>query len=179
MDKFKKLDELWQEAEDADDRLLADTINEVIKFRAEYGCDSHKEQLKETLGNIYEKSTAYTNLVIIAGYASAFTIWQLTKHHMTLDQSMIVGSLLVLSVSLFVAFEVYKMISNTFHLDKLGMIVTKYFDNSELQEAWSIAINANKTRSLRVWKYFLVPTVISAVLAAIFILWIFLENIVR
>ncbi len=58
---------------------------------------------------LYDKSIAYTNLIIIAGYASFFGMWAFTKQYLSPKQ--VLWSALIMSVSIvtFVFFEVIKM----------------------------------------------------------------------
>lgn len=61
------------------------------------------------LSAAYEKAIAYTNLIVLAGYASFFGLWQLTKADITKSQSMWAALCILLSALVFVIFEVTKM----------------------------------------------------------------------
>ncbi|MES9949359.1 MAG: hypothetical protein ABW118_10400 [Candidatus Thiodiazotropha sp.] len=177
MDKLGNLRDALKQAERDKDLALVETIREVIHIKAEYACDSQKQVLKEALSQIYALSSGYTNLVIVGGYASAFAVWQLTKQHMDINQTMIIGTLLVISVILFMGFEVYKMISNTLFLRRLDRILDSDIDDEDRLVAWGIASSENKIKTYRLWIYFLVPTLISAFSAGLYMLWIYINNI--
>lgn len=57
-----------------------------------------------------EKGSAYTNLLIVAGYASFFAIMPLAGNLITKDQRRASLLLLVVSLCAFVGFEVFKML---------------------------------------------------------------------
>lgn len=59
----------------------------------------------------FEKSTAYTNLMLLRGYAGFFGLWQLAKKFLSKQQVVLWATLLVLiSLGSFIVFEVAKMI---------------------------------------------------------------------
>ena len=60
------------------------------------------------IADSYEKAAAYTNLVIVAGYAGMFALWQFTKDHLSRDQTIGVAILLLVSIAIFVLYEMYK-----------------------------------------------------------------------
>ncbi|EJC6960356.1 hypothetical protein MX910_004386 [Vibrio vulnificus] len=60
----------------------------------------------------YDKMAAYTNLVVVAGYATFFGLWNLTKDILSPDQKLWSALLIAISASVFVIFEVTK---NYFH----------------------------------------------------------------
>ena len=58
---------------------------------------------------MHEKSKAYTNLIMIAGYASFFGIWSLTKDHLSAKEELWSALLMSISILTFVLFEVFIM----------------------------------------------------------------------
>ncbi|MCP8939385.1 hypothetical protein NK718_12745 [Alsobacter sp. SYSU M60028] len=66
----------------------------------------------EILSKTYDRAAAYTNVVLIGGYAAAFTIWSNTKMFLPKSATLWTGGLLLLSLSAFVFFEVIKMVLN-------------------------------------------------------------------
>jgi len=60
------------------------------------------------ISGVYEKANAYTNLITVAGYAGFFALWQLTKENLTRTQSLVSALLMVVSITIFVIFEIYK-----------------------------------------------------------------------
>src|SRR5258706_2297278 len=78
--------------------------------------DPQDEQIKEVRRILaenqtraFDKEAAYANLILIAGYAGAFTIWNFTRAQMTPKGIATVALLLAASLTVFVFFEIYKM----------------------------------------------------------------------
>jgi hypothetical protein len=61
----------------------------------------------------YDKAVTYTNVIIIGGYASFFGLWSLSKPYLSAVQARWAALIMLLSVSTFVFFEVYKMMVTT------------------------------------------------------------------
>jgi hypothetical protein len=57
----------------------------------------------------FDKSAAYTNLILLAAYAGFFGLWQLTKEYLTASLALWSALLMLISVVTFVFFEVVKM----------------------------------------------------------------------
>src|SRR5207237_2098179 len=60
------------------------------------------------IAGAYEKAVAYTNLIIVAGYAGLFALWQITKDNLSRRQVLISAFLIISSITIFVLFEIYK-----------------------------------------------------------------------
>ena len=60
-------------------------------------------------GSLYDKSSTYTNLVMAAGYAGVFALWSLVREHLLRTEALMVAALLLVSLSAFVFFEIYKI----------------------------------------------------------------------
>lgn len=58
----------------------------------------------------YDKAAAYTTVIVFGGYAGIFGIWQLTKEYLSKQQALWAALLILISLTAFVLFEVYKMI---------------------------------------------------------------------
>ncbi len=60
------------------------------------------------IAGAYEKANAYTNLIILAGYAGLFALWQFTKENLSRTQVIVSALLTLTSITIFVLFEIYK-----------------------------------------------------------------------
>jgi len=105
------------------DKKLADTIDSAIRQQNISGQISSFQQHKEILALVYQKSSAYANLIIIGGYAGMFAIWQFTKTYLNETIVIITALLITTSIILFAGFEVYKMISTAFFMKRLNRIL--------------------------------------------------------
>lgn len=56
----------------------------------------------------YEKASAYANLLIVAGYAGFFALWQMTKDYLGRKQTLLSALLMLVSLIVFIVFEIYK-----------------------------------------------------------------------
>lgn len=54
-------------------------------------------------------AAAYTNLIMLGGYAGYFGLWQLTREHLSKTQALWVALLILISLLTFIAFEVIKI----------------------------------------------------------------------
>ena len=98
LEKWKKLDEQTKY-----DRILNKYLRMLLKIT------SHQ----------YDATVKYTNLVIVAGYASFFTIWNGTRAEgFSSIPHLLSATLMGVSVTFFVFFEVYKMQWMTAVIDK-------------------------------------------------------------
>lgn len=91
-------DELFkalQEANEREQKRLAEAAIET--------------QIK-VMSAVFDKSAAYTNLMILAAYAGFFGLWQLTKDYLTKQFALWSALLMLASVVMFVLFEVIKMV---------------------------------------------------------------------
>jgi len=61
----------------------------------------------------YDKAVTYTNVIVIGGYASFFGLWSLSKPYLSAFQARWAAPIMLLSVTTFVLFEVYKMTVTT------------------------------------------------------------------
>lgn len=58
---------------------------------------------------VFERSASYNNVILVAGYAGAFTIWSFTRPQLTDKANIAVALSLLVSLSAFIVFEVVKM----------------------------------------------------------------------
>ncbi|MCU7827986.1 MAG: hypothetical protein KZQ85_02860 [Candidatus Thiodiazotropha sp. (ex Myrtea sp. 'scaly one' KF741663)] len=159
------------------DEKLAKSIQELTFHMNRFGHASALQERKEILSHVYQKAAGYTNLVMIGGYASAFAIWQLTKEHLSTEQSMVVGFMIITSVILFAGFEVFKMISHAFFFRRLNRVLEKEVPEHEHTAAWKSAWDEHQASESRMWALFLTPTVFTGFGTGFYLLWVFATNL--
>jgi hypothetical protein len=136
------------------------------------------EKQKEIVLTAYEQAKSYSNIVMMGGYAGLFAIWSFTKEQLVKWQVIAVGLLALLSVLLFVLFEIYGMwlrSVQTFtllkQLAKAGQM-NKFPDDYGKQER-------ERAESLsRIWPFFFFGALISGLAAAAILLWAFVQKLV-
>jgi hypothetical protein len=155
---------------------LAKELEAAVIAQQQGGHAARFEQQKAMLAEMYTQSLNYTNVIILAGYAGLFAIWQLTKGNLPRLLELLIASSLTASVTLFAGYETYKMIRNAIHLNHLARALD--IVNPELRtEAWLAGLIRGHAKEARVWWYFLVPAAVTGVAAAMMLLVGFLLSL--
>lgn len=94
--------------------MQPENFAELLRQSAEANAKRQAAEAIETqvkvLSALFDKSAAYTNLMILAGYAGYFGLWQLTKEFLTKQYALWSALLILCSLVTFVFFEVVKML---------------------------------------------------------------------
>ena len=120
----------------------------------------------------YEKAMAYTNLIIVAGYAGFFALWQITKDFLSRNQVLSSALLMLISVVLFVVFEIYKAYYSSRRLLDIGTILNDPENQSSLAtlvseiEKHNLDEQKRYVRFGRIWHVVFILTVLSGLSAA-------------
>jgi hypothetical protein len=77
------------------------------------------EAIVKIPAGLYEKAVAYTNVIIIAGYAAFFAVWANTKTYLGKRETLWAALLMTVSIIFFVLWETTKMFVTTRGLMKL------------------------------------------------------------
>ncbi|MFG1206644.1 hypothetical protein V5F79_09445 [Xanthobacter flavus] len=81
------------------------------------------EAIVEIQGKLHERAAAYMNLMLLGGYAGAFTIWSNTANNLSDKANIAVGLSLGISISVYVFFEIYKMIFTSLKFNRLRKLI--------------------------------------------------------
>jgi len=159
------------------DQELAEHINRILKQQNLTGQISVIEQQKEILSHLYQNANSFSNVIILAGYAGIFGVWQITRGSLSKETMMWVALLTSCSIVLFVSFEVWKMISQALFLQRLNKILLSSIAEQDRVNAWKIACTDYGQKEGRIWIYFLVPTVLSGFSAGFILIHYFIVNL--
>ena len=85
----------------------------------------YRNTIVEILVQLFDKSSAYANLIMVGGYAGAFTIWSYTKTSLTERGNVATALLLGFSLSVFILFEVYKMAKSILHYNQVRSLMNE------------------------------------------------------
>ena len=85
--------------------------------------DKVRSTIIEINSKVFEKAQAYTNVIILAGYAGAFTIWTYIKASLPLRANLTVALGLGLSLVLFISFEIFGMVMRTRSLMRVRRVI--------------------------------------------------------
>ena len=89
---------------------LVELLQAANKQEQQRQAEAAIETQIKILSATFDKSVAYTNLIVLAAYAGFFGLWQLTKEFVTKEVAFLSALLMLVSVAAFVAFEVVKMV---------------------------------------------------------------------
>lgn len=115
----------------------------------------------------YEKSAAYTNLIMVAGYAAYFALWSNTSALISQCLARISATLMLISVFTFVFWEVTKMIVislNNKNMAKIALAPNENFES--MLQAFLINEQTIMARLTTAWPIILfiaIPTALVAI----------------
>lgn len=145
------------------------TLQDVVRQIAEKQQQETAERIIDTQIKIvsasYDKATAYTNFIILAGYAAFFGLWSITKAYLSRDQVLWAALLMSTSAGAFVFFEVYKMAFVTHTFTKKYFSITAQLNGKPLAailsdiQKFDADSRRDALRFLPVWRVFLLLAV--------------------
>lgn len=156
---------------------ISEPLDDEEKRQVELVVETHVKILTAA----YDKAMAYTNLVIVAGYASLFGLWHLTKEQLSRNQILSAALLLLVSIIIFVLFEVYKayytstallgysqIVNSPENQDSLGKLVSEI-------ERYKLADQRRGIRFGKSWLVVFIVTTLTGLGAALILLYAFLR----
>ncbi|MCS5516384.1 hypothetical protein NWF32_19350 [Pseudomonas qingdaonensis] len=105
-------------------------------------------------------STSYTNLILVAGYAGYFAFWSTLVTKLPSWLYALSGLLALLSLLLFISWEVIKMTWGTVHLNRINKMIIKTVRGPNVLQIIDAASSLQNVRTNKLWLWFLVPTLI-------------------
>lgn len=163
---------------------MADTIAKIAAQHQKSIQEKYRDELVDILikvyGGIFERSAAYINVIIIAGYASFFTIWSFTRESITEKASLTVALMMSFSVFFFASWEVFKMILGAKDIHKAVFLTSKKLPPEVfLKELESIQLDVQRKqmRLSRAWMIILMLTVPTAFGAGLILMYNFLAKL--
>src|SRR6266542_2059685 len=79
----------------------------IMALSAEH--EQRVEAAAKLIASLYDKAVAYTNVVIIAGYAAFFAVWANTKSYLGKRETLWAALLVLISILCYVSSETTKM----------------------------------------------------------------------
>ena len=126
----------------------------------------------------YAQLTAYTNLILGAGYAGFFATWSLTKENLSKSLSSVAGILILVSLFFFVLFEIIRMVYTTIELEKQDKALAQPDQYVELMAEYS-RTHTRMAHQLRVvWYIFFSISFGTALCAAGIMVYAFARQLV-
>jgi len=140
------------------------------------------EMRTQLISEAYERAAAYTNLIVLAGYAGTFTLWSFTADFLPERAEIITALMLGISLFVFCGWEVYKMFITQYGLvntaNTLDIISTpaEYFENVEKAK---IKAANDQITLLRYWRIVLLITIPLGFGSALLMFYNFLANLLN
>ena len=164
-DPLNTIARLEQQSVDRHNKLVKH-INILQEFQTKTIQKEQIEAFKEIITHMYSKSVSYSNVIIIAGYVAFFSVWNFVKDKLSGRAMLSVALLISLSAMLFVLFELYKMISSSFHFRKLSKSLQQMKDPQAVMAKLQEDLKSFELRQHRFWIFMLIPTLLTGLSAA-------------
>ena len=164
---------------------------EVIKLIQQQIADRELRELKNEKNDfliklasaMYDKAIAYTNLVIMAGYAGFFGLWSITKDNLTPKHVLWSALFILISISSFVTFETVKMIVNACFMFSTNKLLKRLPDAQTEKDFVNILKEYEKTvKSKNVkfcyfWIFALIIIIPTALIGVSILMYSFIVNL--
>ncbi|MGJ0426773.1 hypothetical protein [Methylocystis sp.] len=115
--------------------LLVEKQRQMQQEQVQKALQEQQEKIQKALieasSKAFEKAQAYTNVIIIAGYAGAFSLWSSTKAQLPNKANVIIALLLGFSMLVFVLHEIYGMIQRSIHFHKISPLINMQLPSDE------------------------------------------------
>ncbi|KRA33799.1 hypothetical protein ASD68_12680 [Rhodanobacter sp. Root627] len=163
------------------DKRTSDLGRRVANLQAFQAAVEYDKQIKtaqELTTRLQSNASAYTNLVMVAGYAGFFTFWATLSDKLPPWLYAVTGLLIIVSLLLFIGWEITKMIWSALHLNKVQRNLEGK-PGPEVLAQFQSSLQQFEKASNQVWVWFLVPTVVCGLSAGFCVLGFFVWRIAQ
>jgi len=137
-----------------------------------------QEEIQKSNLQIFDRAQAYTNAMIVAGFAGVLTLWNFSRATLTERTTDTVALMLSISLICFVSNEIYAMLSNASEAHKFNRLVDttpqEFFKRWDEFQRRRRQVNK---RHLSVWRITFFPTVFLAYGAGLLMVYNFIANL--
>src|SRR5262245_33987545 len=85
--------------------------------------DEYRKTVVEIQSQLFDKSATYSNLIMVGGYAGAFTIWGNTKAELPGKANVAIALLLGFSLCVFIFYQIFKMARHVSHFRRVRVLL--------------------------------------------------------
>lgn len=153
-------------------RQVTDTVNtqgrniqSLQRFQSTYETDKQIEAIQQLNEKLLSHAVNYTNLILVAGYAGFFAFWATLSDKIPAWMFSLSGFLILLSLVLFIGWEIIKSVWQAFHMRRISRILAGQKGPQVIAE-YEAAFASYQKKTNAVWVFFLVPTVVTGLGAA-------------
>lgn len=131
------------------------------------------DTMKEIISHSYNSANVHFNVVVAAGYVGFFALWGSVKEDVPAWSILPSGALILVSLSIFIAFEVWKSISVGSGMRGVSKRLKGMEGADSVEDAWRLRVeiteilNRSALRQARVWVFVTIPCVSTGLLAGI------------
>lgn len=118
------------------------------------------EAIKEISADQFSQARAYTNVLLAAGYAGLFGLWSILKDSVSSQATVICGLLISLSLAIFLLWELVGMFARHQTLAEMNKLFSSGDEFDSLAQNHAVRMRNFNITLLRIWPYFLWPTII-------------------
>lgn len=140
-------------------------VTEVEELRQEQIVEKQISALIQLNEKLMSNATAYTNLIMVAGYAGYFAFWSTLSGKIPSWLFNACGLAITLSLTLFITWEIVKMFWSAKHMRTTQVILARQSHSNVIAE-FEKAFQDFNMSTQKVWLIFLVPTIIFGITAA-------------
>lgn len=116
------------------------------------------DELRKLVAELYGQAASYANLIILAGYAGAFATWQFVDKFLSPKARFISAILLLFSLFLFIGWEVWKMVAESWRMRHLSQALNRVPPERRLA-AVELLLLEGQLRNAMIWQSVLIPTI--------------------
>ncbi|WCX06208.1 hypothetical protein KK188_10145 [Pseudomonas aeruginosa] len=144
---------------------LGQHMDQFQTFKNRYELDKQIEAAQQLNDKHIAAAFNYTNLILVAGYAGFFAFWSTLSEKVPTLLFSITGLLILISLVLFISWELIKMCWGPLHMRKVDRILAGQKGPHVIAQYDAAHVDFER-RSHRVWIFFLIPTTITGLGAA-------------
>jgi hypothetical protein len=137
------------------------------------GVSDAKRRMDMTIAlnaDVYDKAAHYDSVILIGGFAAFFALWSGVTPHLPKAIVLWSGGLMLVSVLLYIAWHIYRMLTQQAAQMRYAKIVAEPLEPAEFEVRWETARNEAKrafTRMQSHWPYIYWPCVATGIAAAL------------
>jgi hypothetical protein len=132
--------------------------------------------LRQLVAEFYSHTTNYSNLIIAAGYAGAFAVWQFMGQAVTANVRLWSALLLLTSLILFVGHQVQGMLREGWRMRHLSDALLQLPAARRLEAAQALFLR-NRLQDGRIWIFVIIPTVACGLAGGLLLLISFIAKL--
>lgn len=168
-----KVDQLLDDLSSTYERLE----KEDLEAKETNDLNAFIEKQKEVIITSYEHGKQYTNIIVLGGYAGLFTIWNFTKDQLVAWQVLSVGLSILVSLFLYIAFELYGSWVRTTQVSYQLKELQQAEKLHEFPQNYGKSEQARAARFISLWPFFFFGAVAFALIAAAILFYSFIAGL--